>query len=198
MFDGVKAFFAVASLCLKELSNIVNVLAERIKPVSRKKLVKRTKRDKDCLALFKTSDDMLEHMAKLLCEAAPRDTVVSLEMEKAVLKAFEVHCSRKIEKETEEIASDRGEKTYIFPWDDPDGYVELVGDRIKFKTEVAEFPEKNAYAAGRKPHCEDSSGYRLCGFRQKPRRTFAVDGKREFPIRMVQCRSCNRRFSMVP
>ena len=37
MFAGVKAFYAVASLCLKELSNIVNVLAERIKPVSGKK-----------------------------------------------------------------------------------------------------------------------------------------------------------------
>ena len=148
--------------------------------------------------MFKTADDMLEHIAELLCEAAPRDTVVSLEMEKAVLKAFEVHCSRKIEKDTEEIASDRGEKTYIFPWDDPDGYAGLVGDRRKFKTEVAEFPGKNAHATGRKPHCKDSSGYRLCGFRQKPRRTFAVEGRREFPIRMVQCLSCNRRFSMVP
>ena len=198
MFAGVKTFYAVASLCLKELSNIVNVLAEGIKPVSGKKQVKRTKREKDCRALFKTADDMLEHMAKLLCEAAPRDTVVSLEMEKAVLKAFYVHCSRKIEKDTEEIASDRGEKTYIFPWGDPDGYVELVGDRGKFKAEVAEFPEKNARATGRKPHCKNSSGYRLCGFRQKPRRTFAVEGRREFLIRMVQCLSCDRRFSMVP
>ena len=105
--------------------------------------------------MFKTADDMLEHMAKLLCEAAPRHTDVYLEMEKAVLKAFEVHCSRKIEKETEEIASDRGEKTYIFPWDDTDGYVELVGDRRKFKTEVAEFPEKKRD---------------LCGYSSKPSR----------------------------
>ncbi len=110
-------------------------------------------------------------------------------LEKAVLKAFEVHCSRKIEKETEEIASDRGEKTYIFPWDDPDGYVELVGDRGKFKTEVAEFLEKNAHATGRKPHCKDSSGYRLCGFRQKPRRTFAVEGRREFKKKLRQAES---------
>ena len=40
-FSGVKAFYIVASLCVKELSNMINMLAVRIKPVSGKKQLKR-------------------------------------------------------------------------------------------------------------------------------------------------------------
>ncbi len=197
-FSGVKAFYIAAGLCIKELANMIKIPAERIWPVPGKKQIKLTRREKDIKALFKSVDSMLDHMAELVCEAAPRDTVVSLEIEKAVLKAFEVRSSRKIEKDGERIASDRGEKTYIFPWADPDGYVELAGDRKKFKAAVAVFPEKNAHATGHKPHCRDASGYRLCGFRHKPRITFSVKGKREFPIRMVRCSSGGQRFSLVP
>jgi len=177
---------------------MINALAERIKPVSGKKQIKQTKREKDCRELFNTVNSMLEHMAEFVCEAEPDNTLISLEMEKAVLRAFEICCSRKIEKEEQQITSDRGDKTYIFPWVDPDAYLELVLDRKKFKTAVAEFLEKNPHATGHKPHCKDTSKYKLCGFRQKPRRTFTVEGKREFPIRMVWCSSCGQKFSLVP
>lgn len=198
MFAGFKSFYIVASLCIKQLANMMNTLAQRLRPVSGKKQAKQTRREKDCRALFYSVDFMLEHMAQIVCETFPKDTVISLEMEKAVLKAFEIHCSRKIEKNWQQLASDRGEKTYIFPWADPDGYLELVSDRTKFKAVVGEYLEKNAHKTGHKPHCNNTSHYRLCGFRQKPRRTHTVGGKTEFPIRMLQCLCCHQRFSFVP
>jgi hypothetical protein len=110
-FAGVKAFYIVASLCVKELANMINVLAERIKPVSGKN--------------------------RQGGQGAKRTAG---------------HCSKP-----------------LIPC-----------------------------SSSRKPHRKDHFRYKLCGFRQMPRRTFAVEGKREFPIRMVQCPSCRRRFSLVP
>lgn len=198
-FAGINSFYIVASLCVKELANMINVLAKTLKPVSGKKQTKQGRKEKDCRALLDTVDSMLAHMAELVSEGeSQEDTVISMEMEKAVLKAFEIHCSRKIEKDEQAIASGRGEKTYIFPWSDPDGYGELVEDRGRFKATVTEFLKNTAHATGHEPHCTDSTAYRLCGTRQKPRKTFTVEGKRTFPIRMVQCLRCGQKFSLVP
>ena len=177
---------------------MINFLAKKVVPVKGKKRTKKPRLEKQRRSLIQSVDSMLKHIAVLIGDAAPRNTEISLAMEKAVMAAFNHHCSRKIEKRECRTVSGRGANTYIFPWKDPEGYDELTDDAKKFKKSVCGFLAREVHATGHKPSCALRGKYRLCGFRSKPRRTITTQGRREFRIRMVECRDCKRKFSIVP
>jgi len=177
---------------------MINLLAERIKPVPGKKQNKKSRQEKDRRNIFNAVDSMLDHIAQFINNSKPKETEISIKLEQTVLKAFEVHCAQKIKKYRDDLVSKRGDKTYIFPWDDPDQYEKLLGDRKKFKSLVMQYLEQYAHPTGHGPACSDHSRYRLCGSRTKPRTTVMPEGKKNFPIRMVQCLSCGQKFSLVP
>lgn len=95
--------------------------------------------------------------------------------------------------------SQRGERTYIFAWAQPEGYLELVADRKRFRREVLEVLEQSSHAAGHCACCEANKHYKLIGFRSQPRKPVLLGGQQaEFPIRMMQCCACGAKFSLLP
>ncbi len=97
------------------------------------------------------------------------------------------------------MLSQRGEKTYIFPWSDPAEYLILVADKKRFKIEVIKKLGDYAHATGHKPGCKCQKNYKMRGFRATPRKTYMPGGKKQInPVRMAECISCGQRFSLLP
>ena len=69
---------------------------------------------------------MFGHVADIVGNSGRADNDLALELEKYVLKSFETDCVGQIEEAFDALESDRGEKTYIFPWEDPDSYGDLL------------------------------------------------------------------------
>jgi len=120
-------------------------------------------------------------------------------IEKALIGSFKKHCLKRHERHRRNSVSERGEKTYIFPWSDPDEYQNPVADKKRFRVEVVNKLKGHLRATGHRPGCECHAKYKMSGFRKAPRKTVMPGGKkREFRIRMVRCLSCGQRFSLLP
>jgi hypothetical protein len=125
-------------------------------------------------------------------------TTISIELEKGLQRAFGEYFTKKHKRKKKVFISSRGEKTYIFPWADEEGYVAFVLDTEKFRREVVDNLGKHVHATGHKPTCKGHKGYKMIGFRSQDRKTIMVTGQGRFPIRMVQCKDCGEKFSLLP
>jgi hypothetical protein len=116
-----------------------------------------------------------------------------------LIKSFKKDCLKKYEKRRRDLVSQRGDKTYIFPWRDPDEYHILVGDSKRFKLEVVDKLGEHIHATGHKPTCKCQKKYNMKGSRPAPRKTYMPGGEKvEFDIRMAECSDCGQRFSLLP
>jgi len=140
---------------------------------------------------------MLDHVASYL-EKWKNDTVMGIELEKSLEKAFENYCIKRHKKRTETL-SERGEKTYIFAFATKEGYLSLINDEKRFRVEVVDKLTEYAHATGHKPSCAGPKKYSLIGFRSRDRKIITAAGQQEiFPIRMVRCKNCGEKFSLLP
>jgi hypothetical protein len=142
---------------------------------------------------------MLEHIAQYLGERKINDTSISIAFEKALEKAFKKHCIEKHKKKIKFPVSQRGEKTYIFACANKEDYMSIIYDTPRFRTEVVNKLSKYSHLTGHKPSCNGTEGYNLIGFRRHSRKTIMNGGCQEkFPIRMIQCKNCGEKFSLLP
>jgi len=140
---------------------------------------------------------MLEHIAGYL-EKWQSDTVIGIEIEKGLQKTFENYCIKKYKKGSIPL-SGRGEKTYIFPCAHKEEYLFLVKDKRRFQAEVVDKLPEYTHATGHKPSCMGPQEYVLIGFRPHERKLILATGQQEqFPIRMVKCKNCKEKFSLLP
>jgi hypothetical protein len=131
----------------------------------------------------------------------PKDapaTTIRIELERGLQRAFEEYFAKKHKRKLKVLLSGRGEKTYIFPWADEEGYEAFVLDAERFRREVVEHLSEYAHTIGHKPTCKGHKGYNMIGFRPHDRKTIMVKGQGRFPIRMVQCKDCGEKFSLLP
>ena len=189
---------AVLNLCLQELTEMINLLIDKCKPMKGKKQIKKSGKQKEQNRLNNTINKMLGSLEQFINETGQNTNVFNIEFEKAILKAFEQNCLTKIRIDTAFILSGRGNKTYVFAWSDPDTYPDFVNDRDRFRSVIWEYLNAYAHVTGHKKGCWCSKNYKLCGFRSKPRKTMMQSGKREFLIRMIQCKDCGVKFSLIP
>jgi hypothetical protein len=140
---------------------------------------------------------MLDHIAEYL-EKWQSDTLIGTELEKGLQKAFENYCIKKQEKKTTSV-SGRGDKTYIFPCAHKEEYLCLIKDKRRFMAEVVAKLTENTHANGHKPSCTGPKEYASIGFRPRDRKSIMATGHEEqFPVRMVKCKKCKEKFSLLP
>ena len=184
---------------IKELEEEIEHLIRSTSPLPGKKRVKQSHLIHEHKKLCHSLEGMVDHMGVFLRQSETEKTVIGLELEKALFRAFEKHCVHKHEKERRVCLSMRGEKTYIFPCPHKEDYLSLVTNREKFCGEVVDKLAGYAHATGHKVSCTGPKKYNLRGFRQNCRKTVMPGGcEEEFPIRMVQCVDCGQKFSLLP
>jgi len=198
-FCQAGTFNTTIALSLETIGNLVADFIMTSCPVKGKKQGKQSRLVNEHERISRSINNMLEHIKTYLEQLKLTETTVGIEIEKALFKAFEVHCSQEHEKTFKTLTSKRGTMTYIFPCSDNSRYNEIINDRKAFLDQVVANIGKLCQATGHKGACKGEKGYRLRGFRPIPRKTIVEGGKKEvFPIRMVECKSCGQKFSLLP
>jgi hypothetical protein len=149
---------------------------------------------------------MLEHVAQYLDKSKDnkdnkdnKDTIIAAAIGKGLHKSFEKYCIKQHERRHKFCVSNRGDKTYIFAWPDKEKYLAIIHDCKRFRAEVVDKLINWLHATGHKPSCNRSKGYNLIGFRSKDRKTVMAGGCQErFPVRMVKCKECKQKISLLP
>ena len=142
---------------------------------------------------------MLAHIGQYLDESKNNNTIIGVAFEKALAKAFEKYYIKKYKRKIKFSVSQRGDKTYIFVCANKEDYMSIVNIPDRFRIEVVNKLSKCSHITGHKPSCKGVGGYNLIGFRQHKRKTKMNGGcQEEFPIRMIQCKDCGEKFSLLP
>ncbi len=198
-FCQAGTFNTTVALSLETIGKLVADFIITSCPVKGKKQGKKSRLVNEHERIDRTIKGMLEHIQAYLEQLKLTETTVGIEIEKALFKAFEVHCSQEHEKKAIILTSKRGEKTYIFPYSNKLRYIELINDRKAFMDQVVKNIGQLCQATGHKNGCKGEKGYQLRGFRPIPRKTIVEGGNQEvFPIRMVECKGCGQKFSILP
>jgi hypothetical protein len=198
IFSCLETFYISLCLFIDQLAMLISQLWEICKPKSGKKAINKTRRYQEKNKILKSINSMIEHIAQYI-DVLKNDTVIAIELEKGVQRSFDKNIVQGLKNKIKDLISRRGEKTYIFAWKDTENYHSLIKDKKKFRAEVIDKLGEYSHATGHKNTCNGPKEYSLCGYRKNPRKTIMNGGKQEiFPIRMVQCKNCKQKFSLVP
>jgi len=199
ILDCLNEFYIHAAVFIKELGILINQLREICRPKNGKKHLTKNRRIQEQDNLFKSINLMIEHIAVYLKDSKNNNSVIGTALEKGMNASFAKAIIQDFKRKINNLVSQRGEKTYIFPWDDTENYPSLLKDKKRFYSEVLDKLGEYCHHTGHKPSCNGPKEYVLCGFRKNDRKTIMNGGKQEiFRIRMIQCKKCKHRFSLVP
>lgn len=198
-FSGTSSFHWAILSSLEAIHELVLHFFQTAEPIKGAKQSGKAQRAKEHERLERSIRDMLDRLKEYAEELKPVETELALEIEKVVLEAFDAHCQREHEAYFKLNLSKRGGKTIIFPSASPSDYLDIVADSKRFQREVVEVIRQNCNVEGHKTGCKAGQGYSSKGFRSSPRKVIMEGGEKQtFPIRMVVCKECGQRFSVLP
>ncbi len=199
IFTCSDEFYQSVGLFISELGILINTLWETCKPKKGKKKIKKRRRVQERDKIFKSINLMIENIIKRLNYLKDNDNPISIALDKGMERSFDKNIIQYFKKEIKDLVSQRGEKSIIFPWNDTENYHCFIEDKQRFRLEVVNKLGDNTHVTGHRPSCKGPKEYVLCGKRANPRKTIMPGGKQEtFPIRMVQCKNCKQKFSLMP
>ena len=149
-FSGFPVFQNMLITFIIGITDQVGALIEAVRPAQGKKPVKKTLRTRQREILCSSIESMIGKLLQLPDKLQNFESEITDEIEEALIKSFKKHCVKKHERRRRESLSKRGEKTYIFPWSDPDEYQNIVTDTKRFRREVVDKLKDHLHATG---HC---------------------------------------------
>jgi len=199
LFSGLPVFQVVFGERLQELRQLIGRFQECCRPSVKPRRRHKSRQWQAYRKLCRAIEKMLSHPGGSVEPCVLLRSVMEHALEMALRMAVD-HLQEFPPPQTVSPAvSQRGEQTTIFPWAQPEGYLELVTDKKRFRHEVLEPLEQASHARGHCVCCEAKKHYKLIGFRSQPRKPVLSGGRQaEFPIRMMQCSVCGAKFSLLP
>ena len=199
MFQSLQYFYVTLSAFIDELGGLISQLWDICKPKKGKKGIPRTQRDQQKGRILFSIRSMINNITKKLNDIESHDSTISIAFEIGMLKSFDKSILSNVKTKMEDLISKRGNKTYIFPYNNIESYQTLIKDSKKFRIEVLDKLDEYDHHTGHNSTCSGPKKYILFGFRSNPRRTIMNGGEQQiFPIRMIQCQKCKQKFSLVP
>jgi len=200
-FCGIPSFYTSIAEFIVQLSDNIKNLWDLCQPVPGKRAVGKPYKKMQQNNLRRSINEMLEHVSDFLSQASDKDNSIGIQLNINIEYRFIVSVVTSFnEKIVKRILSSRGEKTYIFPCATKKEYNNLIADKKKFKNQVVDKLKDHIHTTGHKHDCKgESKAYSMCGFRKNDRKTIMSNGEQEtFRIRMVKCKSCGQKFSLLP
>jgi histone H3/H4 len=199
VYCGTRTFHAVIAFSLENIAQLAAEFILTSRPKNGAKPTSKSRLFKEHESISRSINNMIDCIRSYLEKLEPAETVPGIEIEKALFNSFAAYSQQQYEKRPASLVSQRGEKTIIFPWSDKANYINLVNDRRQFRQQIVGNIHRQCTVAGHKSDCNKHREYRLRGFRSAPRKTIMEGGKQEiFPIRMVECKACGQKFSLLP
>lgn len=199
IFQSLEYFYVALATLIDELGRLISQLWEICKPKKGKKGISKTQRDRQQYRIFHSIRSMLTNITQKVNNSKSNDSTIGIAFEIGMLRSFDQSIIKNVKRKMKDLISKRGNQTYIFSCNDIEGYQALVKDNKKFRIEVLDKLDEYAHHTGHKPTCSGHKEYILFGFRKHPRKTIMNGGEQKiFPIRMIQCKKCKQKFSLVP
>ena len=111
-FCQAGTFNTTVALSLETIGKLASDFIITSCPVKGKKQGKKSRLVNEHKNIARSINGMLEHLQAYLEQLKLTETTVGIEIEKALFKAFEVHCRQEHGKKDRILTSKRGEKTY--------------------------------------------------------------------------------------
>lgn len=198
IFQSLQHFYLPLCGMIDEIGKLIYQLWEICKPKGGKKGISISQRDREKLQILRSLRSMTNNITRKLNDIKGDDCTISIALEIGLLNFFKKSINKDLTRKIKKLVSNRGDKTYIFPYADVDNYHAFVKQKT-FLTEVLDLLGEYAHHTGHKPTCTGPKEYILFGFRRNPRKTIMNGGeKKTFPIRLIQCKKCKQKFSLVP
>ena len=200
VFSGIQTFQESMAIFIAGIADQVSILIETSQYSPGKKKEKKTLRQKQQSSIQRSIREMLDHLIEYADKLEEPDTQINDEIKKALAESLEKSLLRaQQERHRKIILSQRGRKSFVFPWQDLQKYHDLVEDKNRFRREVVENLKHYQQDSAHKPGCKCRGIYNMKGFRKCPRKIVVPGGhKEEFRIRMVECSDCGQKFSLLP
>ncbi len=192
--------YVIIFTLIGELESLINQLRDILKPKKGAKLSGKKQRIRDQENLTRSITLAIEKVSKILNDLKIDDTEIREAFEKGLEKSFDKDILCAFRRKIKHHITERGKKTYIFPWADPEGYHAFIEKKEQFRVKVVDKLPKGKDAPGHKASCKGpKKKYVSCGKRSNPRKTILHGGQSGiFDIRMVECVECGQRFSLLP
>jgi hypothetical protein len=198
-FSGLSAFQVVFDERLQALRQLIGQLQEHCRPCVKSKNRQKSRPYQAYRKLCRAIEKMLSHRGSPVPPCVSIRSVMEWALEGALRTAVDRLREFSAPRTMAPSVSQRGERTTIFAWSQPEGYLELVMDAKRFRREVIEALEQSRHGTGHCACCKEKRHYTLIGFRSQPRKTLLPGGQQaEFPIRMMRCSACGAKFSLLP
>lgn len=199
IYCHTRTFHRLSALALQDVCQLMTAFTNACRPSNGKKQRKKSIIIKEHESIVDSINKILSNIQEYIEQLRNNETAVGIEVEKALTKSFHINLSKHYEKCHHIPVSKRGKKTIIFPCSDKSFYNIFVNDKKEFRIHVVENINKKCKVIGHKKGCNGEKGYNLKGFRQNPRKPILEGGKQEvFPIRMIECKCCKQKFSLLP
>ena len=200
IYSHLQIFQDSLTIHIANIADQVSTFIETSHSAPGKKKTKKKRREKQQAEIQRSINKMLEHLIEYPGRLEKSNTQIGSSIKSALAESFEKsfwEAQRRRQREV--ILSPRGEKSFIFPWETPATYHDLVNDPDKFRKNVVEKLKHYQHHSGHRSGCKCRGIYKMKGFRRHPRKTVVHGGyKEKFPIRMVECSDCGQRFSLLP
>lgn len=198
VFYGIESFYSSVVEFILNLSNLIKELWNVCQPKPDKKIKNKPYKTKQQNNLMKSITQMLNNVTDYLSSAKKSETLIGFDLNNEIECQFFDSIASNCNEKVTQLISNRGEKTCIFPCATPKEYEPLISDRERVTKQVVNKLQE-FISIGHKSSCQGGGNYSLCGFRKNDRKTVMQNGeKKSFRIRMVICKDCGQKFSLLP
>jgi len=197
-FGNVPTYIALVIAAIDDLSKMVADLIVSCPCGNGKKQQSNRKKEAERKKLVVSIEKMLSKLRNYY-SLENTGTAIDEALSDSILKEFKKWCKIHITRLLSTGVSGRGKQTCIYPFMDVDKYISNILCKNWFKTKVLNNLSQFIPEAGHEKYCNKSKRkYRMKGFRPNKRKVILPGGKKEIPIRMVQCKECGKIFSVLP
>ncbi len=202
--DKCTGVYVIIFTLIGELESLINQLSEVLKPKKGANPLGTRQRLRDQENLARSITSAMGKISENLNDLKNNNSSIFEAFEKGLEKSFDKNILSRFQRKIKFHITERGEKTYMFPWSESEReserekYHSFIEDKVLFRVEVVDKIHKGENAPGHKLSCKGPKEYVLCGKRANPRKTIVGEKKRTYEIRMVKCKECGQRFSLLP
>ena len=197
-FGNVPSYITLVITTIEKLTEIVSELIKICPcgPGQKQRPMKRKEAERQNLVL--SVEKMLKNL-KAYFTTENAGTVMAEQISESFMIEFLNWSKEHVQEASVKQISGRGKQTCIFPFMDIDLYMSKILDTEWFKREILTNINLFVSDSGHERTCVASKReYRLKGYRPKDRKVILPGKKLDTPIRMIQCKSCGKVFSVMP
>ena len=131
IFGLLKVFYISLSELIQEIAKLIQELWGNCKPKAGKKGILKTQRNREINKIFQSIGAVMNNIVSHIVASKNKAISMSIAFEEGVMRSLHRTFTVKIKNKIADLVSQRGKQTYIFPWNAPDSYHALIGNKKK-------------------------------------------------------------------